>query len=412
MGWRGVVQIGIGIQIGIEGCGSSISIPIAIAIWLEHRRAEPRGKGKMVNPELTIAIDDFLVMRRAPLDENGRAAVAERARVNAEFLDAISVPPAGGALSGTFVYAHPPDYRGRPTLDWDAGRWRALFQELKALGIRLAILQAAAWLDFEECYYPSDLFRGFRTWNVVEPLLEGAAAEGMTVFLGAAGVLYNETEFGVPAGDPAPAVAAARREIRCYRELLDRYRGHFHGYYLAPETGFPPDQNPSHLRCFHAYFERVTNEVKALTPELPVLGSPWTAACPGQEEAAVEYLSRLHANCPFTALAPQDSIGTFSNLAFLERGLGIWKRVCAAIGAEFWSNCESFAITDPGGPVVTIEPAEFRRFAVQLDTAARAGARRMITWEAPYFLAAEGCPAARRLRAEYLAQRPPPREVP
>lgn len=365
----------------------------------------------MVNPELTVGIDDFLVMRRAPLDDGGRAAVANRDRLNADFLAGLGEPPSGGALSGTFVYAHPPDYRGRPTLTWDAARWRAQFQELKALGIRLVVLQAAAWVDFEECYFPSDEFRAFRTWNVVEPMLEAAAAEGMTVYLGVVGVLYNETEFGVPAGDPAPAIAAARREIRVYRELLDRYRGHFHGYYLAPETGYPPDRNPKHLRCFHAYFERVTNEVKALTPELPVLGSPWTTACPGQEDAAVDYLSRLHASCPFTALVPQDSIGTFSNLTFLKPGLNVWRRVCAAIGAEHWSNCECFSITDPGGPVITIEPTEFRRFAVQLDAAARIGAKRMITWEAPHFLAADGTPAARRLRADYLAHRPPPREA-
>lgn len=353
-----------------------------------------------------IALDDFTVQQMPPETPEGKASLAERDRLNAEFLTQHAAPPPGaGRLSGTFVYAHPPDYRGRPTVHWNAAQWRELFQELKDIGINTAILQAAAWVDFRECYYPSDLFKGYTTWNIIEPMLEAVAAEKMTCYLAAVGILYNWDELGVPAKDLAPAVAAAKREIVCYKELLARYKGHFHGYYLAPETGFHPDAEGWHYRCFHTFFERVTNEVKSLTPELPILTSPYTVNAPGREPEAIEYLTRLHENCPITAFAPQDSIGTRNNLSFLEPGLTIWREVCKRTGAEFWVNCESFNITSYGGPLVTIIPAEYRRFATQLGTAARLGAKRLITWEAPTFLARHGDPAARRLREDYAAAR-------
>jgi hypothetical protein len=356
----------------------------------------------MTSSERTIRLDDFTVQQLPPETPEGKAFLAERDRLNARYLAEHGTPSAGtGRLSGTFVYAHPPDYRGRPTLGWSAARWCDLFRELKEIGLGTVILQAAAWLDFQECYYPSDMFRGFTTWNIVEPMLEAVAAEKMTCYLGGVGILYNWDELGVPTKDPSQAVAAAKREVACYREILARYRGHFHGYYLSPETGYHPDPEGWHLRCFHTFFERATNEVKSLTPELPILTSPYTVTCPGRETEAIEYLTRLHGNCPIAACAPQDSIGTRNNLEFLEAGLAIWREVCRRTGAEFWVNCESFCITSYGGPLVAIEPAGPQRFLTQVATAARLGATRLITWEAPTFLTPHGDPAAHRLRDAY-----------
>ena len=359
----------------------------------------------MAEQELTVQIDDFLVMRRPPLTPEGKAHTDERDRLNAEFLGRIAEPPASGTLSGTFIYAHPPDYRGRPTLRYTEHDWRELFRELKEIGITTAILQAAVWLDFRECYYPSELFPGFATWNVLDPMVKASAAEKMTLYLGAAGILYGNVELGTESGGIEKAKAAAERELKCYHELLARYRGAFQGYYLVPETGFHPGINPNHYRCYHEFFKRVTNGVKAVTPEMPILTSPYTTCCPGKEQEAVDCLTRLHEGCPITAFAPQDSIGTFNNLPFLENGLTIWKEVCRSTGAEFWVNCESFSITNFGGPVCTIVPTDFKRFAVQLDTAARMGAKKLVSWEAPYFLARDGDERARRLRREYVTNR-------
>lgn len=360
----------------------------------------------MTNPELTVPVDDFLVMRRPPLTEAMTAQTAARDALTAKVVDAVEEPPSPKAmLSGSFVYAHPPDYRGRPTLRYTVDDWRVQFREFKELGIHIAILQAAAWVDFEECYYPSELFGSYKTWNVVEPMLAAAAAEHMTVYLGAAGLLYTDIELGITAGDRTRPAACARRELACYRELLDRYKGQFHGYYLVPETGYSPDPDGRLVAGWHPFFERVTNGVKELTPELPILTSPWTSISPGQEGQAIDFLTRLHKLCPITAFAPQDSIGTFSNLGFLERGIRVWREVCANTGAELWMNCESFSITNFGGPVCTIVAADFERFAVQLATAKRLGAKQLVTWEAGHFLDPHGDARARKLRAAYLASR-------
>jgi hypothetical protein len=359
----------------------------------------------MASRDLVMKVDEFTIIRRPPLTEEMRALTAERDRLTQGFLREAPEPPAAGVLSGTFLYAHPPDYRGRPTVDWGEREWRELFVELKEIGIHLGILQAAAWLDFGECYYPSQVLRGLTTWNILDPMLAAADAEKMTIYLGVVGLLYTGTELGVESKDKSKAVEAAKREVACYRELLARYRGAFHGYYLSPETGYEPGSGPFHMTCWHEFFERVTNEVKAATPDLPIVTSPYTSYKPDAVEATAEYLTALHRGCPMDAFAPQDSIGTFNNLSFLETGLGIWKRVAAAVGAEFWVNCESFSIADFGGPVCTIVPAEPKRFRVQLATAARLGAKKLVTWEAPYFLAKGGDVRARDLRQAYAEHR-------
>lgn len=354
----------------------------------------------------SIEIDGFRVIRQPPASPEAKAALVTRDRLTDGVLSDFQSPPTGGRISGSFIYAHPPDYHGRPTLRYGVPEWRILFRELKALGIDTVIFQASTWLDFRECYYPSDLFKDFTTWNVVGPMLEAAGDEKLTVFLAATGVLLADEHLGVLSGDIGKAKACALRERDCYRELVARYSGAFHGYYLASETGFMAGDTRNR-NCYHTFFEWSTNEIKAITPHLPILSSPYTVHAPGQEAEAVDYLTELHRNCPLTALAPQDSIGTFNNLSFLDRGLGIWKTVCANLGFEFWVNCESFSIRAYAIPVVDIQPAGFKRFALQLDTAQRLGAKKLITWEAAHFMDPAGSEAARRLRREYLEHRQP-----
>lgn len=357
----------------------------------------------MTNPELTIQVDDFLVMRRPPATQEIKDLTVERERANADFISRLPRPASGGVLSGSFIYAHPPDYRGRPMHRASRQEWRNLFRELKEIGLGTVILQAAAWVDFGECYYPSRLLAGFRTWNMLDPMVAAAADEAMTLYLGGVGILYGHLELDADSGHLQKARQAADRELKCYRELLDRYRGGFQGYYLSPETGFHPGGR--HYPAYHEFFLRITQGVKDLTPDLPILGSPYTNFRPGMEAETRDRLTELHAGCPFTALAPQDCMGQLNTLPALEQGLAIWKSVCEAVGAEFWVNCESFRIADYEGPVFTIEPARLDRFTVQLDTAARMGARKLITWEAPHFMAREGSEGARKLRREYAAGR-------
>ena len=64
-------------------------------------------------------------------------------RMNREYLSALQEPPKGGRLTGSFICSHPPDYVGRPTMAYGVKEWRALFQEMKEIGIDTVIYQAA-----------------------------------------------------------------------------------------------------------------------------------------------------------------------------------------------------------------------------------------------------------------------------
>ena len=305
-------------------------------------------------------------------------------------------------LSGSFIYAHPPDYRGRPTLHFSVAEWRALFRELKELGLDTVIWQASAWLELEECYYPSKAMAGFKQWNVVGPMIEAVNAEGMTLYLGTFGVLNRAVSLGVLDGDIGKAVEVAERELKCYQELLNLYGGGFHGYYLSTEVGYSPRGNPRHYAHYGIFFERITQCVKELSPEIKILASPAVAESAGHEAEAMDRLLECFGRAHVDIFAPMDCIGQVSDLGMLEANLGVWKGVCKATGAEFWVNCESFLISDLQGCVVQIEAADPKRFLYQLTVADRLGAKKLVTWEAMHFMDPHGAPKSQALRQAYL----------
>ena len=77
--------------------------------------------------------------------------IAEGRKTNEDTLASFEKSPSGGKLTGSFIYSHPPDYIGRPTMTWDTVEWRSLFGELKEMGIDTVIYQAAAWAEVREC---------------------------------------------------------------------------------------------------------------------------------------------------------------------------------------------------------------------------------------------------------------------
>ena len=72
-------------------------------------------------------------------------------------------------LTGSFIYAHPPNYKGAEAFRYSPAEWMRKLSQLKALGIDTVIFQASLWNELKECYYPSEYFRDFKTWNVLEP---------------------------------------------------------------------------------------------------------------------------------------------------------------------------------------------------------------------------------------------------
>jgi len=318
--------------------------------------------------------------------------------LNRQYLDALATPPKGGHLSGTFIYAHPPDYIGRPTMKWGVVEWRSLFQELKELGIDTVIYQAAAWVEVKECYYRSKMFSGYHIWNSFDPLLEAVAAEGMTFFMGGLGNMlafdWNAT---------AQTLAEDRdNQLACFHELVELYKGGFHGFYMSPETGYPGQRQPEREKLLNTYFKEVCQGVKDELPDLPILLSPGTYYIENHDQEIHDFLWNLFAGCPIDIMCPQDSIGTFGNrLAHYQPGFAIWQQVCQEIGCELWVNVESFERVK----IATAQdfvPADFKRLAAQLSNAARVG-KKIVSWEVPYFYSPLAGERGIQLRANYLA---------
>ena len=323
-----------------------------------------------------------------------RALMEEGRKANQEYLESLQELPTGGHITGSFIYAHPPDYVGRPTLDYGVSEWRQLFAELAELGIDTVIYQASAWVEMRECYYPSAKFSDYRSWNALDPLIEATAAEGMTLYLGGLGSLSAFDEQAT-----AETLDAERdAQLECFRELM-AYRGGFHGFYMSPETGFPGQRQPAREKMLNRFFSQVCQGVKELIPDIPILMSPCTYYIEGMDREIRDFLYNLFAGCPVDYIAPQDSIGTFGNrLPHLQQSFEIWRQVCDELGVKLWVNVESFERVKIGTSNDFV-PADFNRLRIQLANAAQFD--KIISWEVPYFYSPLAGEQGQKLRAEY-----------
>lgn len=316
---------------------------------------------------------------------------------NRPYLAAIEKPPAGGKLTGSFIYSHPPDYVGRPTMTWDTAQWRTLFQEMKEMGIDTVIYQAAAWAEVRECSYRSKIFTDFRCWNSFDPLVEACALEDMTFFMGGLGNLY-----AFDAHATAETLDRdAELQLACFDELNALYRGGFQGFYMSPETGYGGQRQPEREALLNDYYRKVCGGVKERSPQLPILLSPGTFYRAGDEENIYGFLRGLFEGCAIDIMCPQDSIGTFGNrLPHLKASFDIWKQLCDDLGFHLWVNVESFERVTSGTQQDFVA-ADFKRLAVQLANAAQVG-EKIVSWEVPYFYSPMAGERGINLRQQYI----------
>ena len=74
-------------------------------------------------------VDDFKIYRARDEDiESGTAMIARAEKANRNFLENEMENGCELKISGTFIYAHPPDYRGRPMLHASVAEWRSAFR--------------------------------------------------------------------------------------------------------------------------------------------------------------------------------------------------------------------------------------------------------------------------------------------
>jgi hypothetical protein len=282
-------------------------------------------------------------------------------------------------ITGTFIYAHPPDYTGSYTLNWTSNDWNKAFARLKAQNIDTVILQASVWNELQEVFYPSKMFSHFKYWNVVEPMLESAKLNGMTVFLGGYGSVSG---WNLKINDKQ-VLDEIKFQCDCFSELL-RYRESFDGIYYSPETAFNGIRDFKREERLHWIYQTYFKKIKEMAPEKKILMSPASKWIPEKNQEFTEAWLALFEDVPLDILTPQDSIGCSGcTLEVMSDMWKLWRNVADLTGIRLWANIELFERVGFGGaePFISAAP---ERIVQQCRTVAPY-VEKCICWEALYF---------------------------
>ena len=284
-------------------------------------------------------------------------------------------------ISGTFVYAHPPNYRGLPMHNYSVRDWMKLMRELSRAGMDTVILQASIWNELNECYYPSAHFKNHKQWNVIEPMLEAADASCMKVYLGGYGSVTGWKEHLTQ----ADIDQEVQSQITCLSELL-KYRELFDGIYFAPETAFAGKRDLGKEKFLNEIYKEFCDTVKNEAPDKKILMSPATKYFPGKMPEMIDSWMAILDKVPLDIMAPQDSIGTCGNeLVHQSETYKAWAEICNKKDITFWSNIEVFERKNSIDGENHSIPASPERVAAQINNAAPY-AEKLICWEAPYYM--------------------------
>lgn len=309
-----------------------------------------------------------------------KTARTERKKRNDAFLREHGLKPALKPITGSFIYAHPPNYQGQEAFRWDAGMWKKALIRLQGYGIDTVIFQAALWKELGECYYPSQFFSSFRKWNVIEPMLQSAGELGMDVYLGG----YGSVTCWHKKLNADIVNEEMTRQKSCFHELL-RYRKYFKGFYFSPESAYAGKRDMELECALGDLYYGLFSDIRHAEPELSIMMSPATFYHPegmGQMcDAWCSIFNRAHPDI----LAPQDSIGC--GCISLDRqieALRIWREIADRCQIELWSNVECFECCEPYYDETSRRAAAPERVIAQINNAAPYVSK-LITWELLYY---------------------------
>jgi hypothetical protein len=338
-------------------------------------------------------LEDFSLFIASEKAKEIAEPVIEKAnKSNKEFLSKQKPSKPKMSISGTFIYAHPPNYRGRPMQNYSINDWMRLMQELKLIGMDTIILQASIWNELQECYYPSKCFKNFKQWDMIDPMLKAAKNSSIKVYLGGYGSVAGWKEHLTQ----KDIDQEKRNHAACIDELL-KYNDLFEGIYFAPETAFSGERDIKKENFLNEIYKEFCVNIKNKAPEKKILMSPATKYFPGRMKGMIESWSNILNEVPLDIMAPQDSIGTCENeLVHQKETYKAWNEICKEKKIIFWSNIEIFERKPIIKGINHSIPASFERIIVQINNAAPY-AKKLICWEAPYYLL-EDAPKSNTLR--------------
>jgi len=293
-------------------------------------------------------------------------------------------------ITGTFLDEITHDI---PSANWGAEEWAADFDAMQAVGIDTVVLIRSGYR--ERMTFPSAVLAAAQPMrpvylDLVDLFLTQAERTGMTFYFG----IYDSGRFW-HSGQPEREVEL---NLRFTEEVAQRYgdRKAFGGWYMTHEIH-------EHEEGVTRLIERLARHVKGLK-DVPVLMSPYVRGrkqfgdapiTPEEHERQWEQVFAILSGF-VDIVAFQDGHVDFQELpAFME----INTRLARKYGLAPWSNVESF---ERGMPLNFL-PIDWRNLVYKIETAAAAGAEKLITFEFSHFMSPNSMwPSARSLYQRYL----------
>ena len=344
-----------------------------------------------------IPVDDFVIFKASDdIVEGVNAAYARANAIDRAYIESRPVPVPSAPISGTFICAQPPNYRGLPMVHASADDWEKKFELFKTFGVDTVIFQAAVWNELETVYYPSRRFADFRCFDQIGNVLAAAERTGIDVYLGG----YGSAAGWCMGKDPGFVEREKQNHFAVQDELFELYGGRFKGIYFAPETAYRGERDLYAEKMLNSIYRDFCGRLKKLHPGCEILMSPATKYFEGKLKEMADSWNTILDGVQLDIMAPQDSIGCCGNtLDHQEVTFGVWRDICDGKNIRFWSNVELFEDVDCS-LVDSLIPADPRRVAHQMCNALKV-AEKLISWEMLYLTDDSSGPRARALR-EFL----------
>ena len=324
-----------------------------------------------------IEVEDFVIFKAS--DDIIDEANAQYARANAanqRFIDSHPAAQPTMPISGTFVCAQPPNYRGIPMVHATVEDWVKKFELFKTFGLDTVIYQAAVWNELETVYYPSKRFANYRLFDQVGNVLEAAKRTNIEVYLGG----YGSVSGWCMGKDPAYVEMEKQNHFAVQDELFELYGSQFKGIYFAPETAYRGERDIYTEKTLNSIYRDFCDRLKGLHPDCEIVMSPATKYYEGKLDEMVDSWNAILDGVKLDVMAPQDSIGCCgTTLEYQETMFKVWRKICDNKNIRFWSNVELFEARDCS-QIDTSICADTRRVAHQMSNAAKV-AEKLISWE-------------------------------
>jgi len=295
-------------------------------------------------------------------------------------------------ITGTFLYEITWDI---PAQNWGREEWSREFDTFVEAGIDTVIIIRTALRDM--CAFPSETLGIRDVPDLVQLFLDESARRNIKLYIGT----YDSGRMGHEMKEWEHDWDVNRKFIP---EQLKRYGSHpaFHGWYVSPETCIA---TPGSIEIF----KRFSGLMKELTPEKPVLISPYYPSFAYREDTPAERhrkfvddWAKIFTQAPAIDIcAFQDGSCSFTQESFptleLEDYVKEVHALCREHKITMWNNVETFARNMP----IKFPPLDWRWLQRKMAIA-DPYAEKHITFEFSHFLSPNSIyPSAHTLYKRY-----------